>query len=191
MDDFDFGYHHPHFDGQSASAALRQLLDSVFTWRKELSANIAEPGFDGVAPQYQNDLHVDNCHSFAYQNVACCNATVGSIAPCFEGLFFHEFARLRSLFGDLKPINNYHRWKLSADDFWVPSIVSDKGTKREVADIIRGFKQLITALDLAAFFPDGMHGTLNGALPISQLCPSPGVRVATGITREIRKANRN
>ena len=161
MEDFDFGYHHPHFDGQSASAALRQLLDRVFTWRNELAASIAEPDVKAVSPEYENELHVDKCHAFAYQDVACCNAAVGSIAPCFEGLFFHEFAELRSLFGDSQPINDYHRWKLSPDDFWVPSIVSEKGTKRDVPDIMRGFKQLITSLELAAYFPDGMYDTLN------------------------------
>ena len=161
MAEFDFGYHHPHFDGQTAATTLRQLLDCVFTWRNGLAAKLAEPVMDNVPPEYANDLHADRCHSFAYQDVACCNAAVGSIAPCFEGLLLHEFGTLRSLFADSKPINGYHRWKLPHDEFWVPSIVSEKGTKHDKPDIMRGFKQLIKALDLSAHFPDGKLKTLN------------------------------
>ena len=161
MADFDFGYYHPNFDGQSACSALRQMLDHLFTWRNELAADIAEPDLDGVHPDFENDLHVNKCHAFAYQHVACCNAAIGSIAPCFEGLFLHEFGSLRSLFGDSEAINQYHRWQLPPDDFWVPSVVSDNGTKRDLPDITRGVKQLIRSLDIDSYLPNGMHNTLD------------------------------
>ena len=159
--DFDFGYYHPDFDGQSALSALKELLDCVYSWRNELSANIAEPDLTNIPSEYANDIHVDKCHSFVYQDVACCNAAIGSIAPCLEGLFRHEFALLRVQFGDSKQPNTYHRWKMAPDDFWIPTAVSSKGKKGDLPDIVRGISQLVKSLELGSYFPDDLHRTLQ------------------------------
>ncbi len=164
---FDYGYHHPHFDGKAAYDALRKVLDCVFTCRNEEKANIDDLDLQdlGDVPAEVKDMivdqHVDQCHSFEYQHVACCHAAVGSLAPCFEGLFLHEFATLRSDFGDSTSVNEHPRWELSSDDFWNPKVVCEKGVKRDRDDITRGVKQLITSLELADYFPDATHNKLD------------------------------
>ena len=126
-DDYYPFYHHPDFDGATALDALRQLIETIYKWRDGLSASVTS--LDGIPDQYVDDVYVDRAHRFVYQDVACCNSAIGSIAPFIEGLFLHECARLRVRFSDNKQINDHHRWNLEPDDFWTPSIVSDRRTK--------------------------------------------------------------
>lgn len=157
----DFGYHHPNFDGQSASRALRELLEIVFTWRNEQSLFVNEIDLSTIPPQYQGDVYADQCHSHIYQCVACSNAATGSLAPCFEGLFLHEFALLHEKYGGCFKANSHERWRLTENEFWAPSVVSENGTKRDMPDLVRGIQQLLTALGIDDHFPADMMRTLK------------------------------
>lgn len=144
-----------NFDGASAHSALQQLVSCIYDWRNNLSGIITNLE---VGPD--DDFYTDKCYDFVYQDVACCNAAIGSIAPCLEGLFLHEFPLLRVQFGNAAKPNSYHRWKLDPDKFWVPSAISNKGELGEKPDFVRGVNQLVRSLAIGSYFPGEMEKTL-------------------------------
>lgn len=151
----------PPYDAATSLQVLHEILERGFTWRNELAADIAEPDFGAIPAEYQSDMLVDSMYTHTYRDAACSHAAVGALAPFFEGVFHHEFAALRDVFGGRKAVNKCHRWRLNPDDFWSPSAVSDDGTFRENPDIARGVRQLIKALDISNYFPDEVHETVN------------------------------
>jgi hypothetical protein len=151
----------PPYDPEICLSVVRGLLDNIFTWRNEIAAEIAEPDFDKVPSEWHGDLEDDLRYIYTYRGAAAGHAAVGAIAPFLESVFHHEFASLQCAFGERSRIKEHHRWQLSVDDFWDPSVVADSGQKRDRPDLARGVKQLFAALDIGGRFPKEIHTTVT------------------------------
>jgi hypothetical protein len=142
----------PNYEPEAELEAIREFLHVVFSWKNELAAETAEPiTTDNVDRDVED--HVNRLHNLVYQDAACSHAAVGALAPFFEGMFIHEFSYLRKLHNG-EPLSEHHRWKLSANHFWNPHCVSDKGTIAKKHDIVRGAMQLVKALCIDGTFQE-------------------------------------
>src|SRR3989338_8692171 len=101
------------YDPQRSLLVIHGLVHTLCSWRNQLSADIHEP-LSVVRTDRDVEEHIYNIYEFTFRQVACSQASVGALAPFFEGLFSREFACLRSFYNRHKPgkKNSHHRWSL-------------------------------------------------------------------------------
>lgn len=150
----------PDYAPEAQLAAIHGLIEQVYSWRNELSAEIKEPTIGGP---YAGDIYVELCTSYTYRDAACSHAAVGALAPFFEGMFQHEFAYLRLLHGARPPVNQHIRWRMKPSDFWTSCMAVDNEDRPRKLGIAKGSPQLLEALGLDDRFPIG-HPRILAAL---------------------------
>lgn len=144
----------PNFHAWQQLAAVRGVLDAVFTYRNKLHEYTADAEQElenarGTESEMAAEANAINLYEErTYTDAAADQAAVGAIAPFLEGFFVHVFAYLGQLHGAQSAPTQHTRWSQSVDRFWNPREAKSGG-------IAAGIRELRDALDLGVWISDG------------------------------------
>ena len=148
----------PNYDAWSQLRAIREMIDTVFTWRNSLHGEISDAEHDwrnspgGMAEMAEEAATTDLYLQSVYRDASAVQAAVGALAPFLEGFCVHTFQYLGRLHGDAGAPSDHVRWKVAKSVFWNP---------RKPNGLIQGLRELRDALRVGDWLTDDRLNTLD------------------------------
>jgi len=148
----------PNYDAWSQLRSVRELTDTVFTWRNSLRGEISDAEHDlkhssGYWDEMAAQATTMNLYDESvYRDAAAVQSAVGVLAPFIEGFLVHAFVYLGRLHGDAGAPTEHPRWKNAMNVFWNP---------RNPNGLIQNLRELRGALGLDEWLADERLKTLD------------------------------